>query len=137
MLIRDWPNEGEIAPFPSSDKQTEFAEMIRKSNFLPAEIIDLIIQRIDRATIGEMYAFLVDREAKRKYRPERISSEDQELTNRISSLTPSDLVRVIEEYLNSAHRKGFILAVMLEQLIPDYNQRKEWLKHLMEEEKQD
>lgn len=66
MLIRDWPNEGEISPFPSEKQKEEFINLIRNSSLassLPREVVNNLVDNIDRATIGEMYATLVEREA--------------------------------------------------------------------------
>ncbi|MDP2676426.1 MAG: hypothetical protein Q8O83_01950 [bacterium] len=102
MLLRDWPNEGEIPAFPSEKQRREFMKTLD------------ITQDIDRATIGEMYAMMIDREAKRQLGFEHIDMDDE-----------------AQKMIDSSHKKGYLLAKALEEKYPDFIERKKWIQSLM------
>lgn len=143
MLIRDWPNEGEIPSFPSEKQKEDFINLIRNSSLassLPREVVNNLVDNIDRATIGEMYATLVEREAERRFNPERIEREDEEFDKKLEeflkSLENDNGERPnnkLKEVMESAHKKGYLLARILEKEIPDYIERKIRLQRLMRE----
>lgn len=134
MGIRDWPNKGEIPAFPSKEQFEQFAQVIRSASFFPEYITEQILAGIDRFTLGELYAAVVDREAQRLYHSEAIEKKDEALLQRITDgtldrLTEEDLARLLE----SPHKKGGWLAMILEKKFHDFRERKQFLQELMRE----
>lgn len=134
MLIRDWPNKGEILPFPREKDLQEFSRIVESSAFIPPTVSGEIMKKFDRATLGEMYAMLVDREAKRQYIPQQIRRDDEEFDKNLEQFAKLGTEKSkdkVSEALDSSHKKGYILARILEKQIPDYKERKNWIRKLM------
>ncbi|HET8575444.1 MAG TPA: hypothetical protein VFM02_04755 [Candidatus Paceibacterota bacterium] len=132
MLLRDWPNEGYVTPFPSNDKKEKFFSRIRSTSLIPSEVLNLFFQTFSRASLGEMYATMIDREAKRIFSPEKMRKDDASFLESLKNLGVGELKKKVKPVVKDPHQTGYILSILLEFRIPDFSKRKAWLQNLMQ-----
>lgn len=130
MRYRDWPNEGSISPFPNKQREEEFGEIVRSGSSVPPDLAEKILNMVDRATMGELYAIAVERESLRRSHKDdktRLAEYFQELTNEKVSFDDAHII----ELLSSSHIKAYVLAHALEEVFPDYQERMAKLRELI------
>jgi hypothetical protein len=130
MRYRDWPNEGEILPFPDEDHEKAFAQFIQDSGVLPPMLSEELLPRIDRATMGELYSILVERESRRLS-----NTEDKSKFPEYYKELTADGVSFDDEHisalLSSSHIKADVLAHALEAAFPDHTERMRRMRELI------
>lgn len=130
MRYRDWPNEGEIAPFPDEEQEKEFARLIEEAGELPSTLIQELLTRVDRATIGELYATLVERESRHLSNTED-RTEYPEYYQKLTGKNVSFADENIKSLLSSSHVKAYVLAHAFEAAFPDYQERMSRMRELV------
>lgn len=124
---QDQSDEG--GPFRSMEAEEEFKSIIRRSNMLPPERTEQILNHINRKTMTELYTFTVDRE----YLRESLKDESPQLSEYLDELeagTSRDETHV-SELLSSSRNKGHILACAFAAAYPDYRERMAKLRELI------
>jgi len=129
MSIYDWPNDREVPSFPSEEKINDFEGKVRSCKGIHRDVIDVVLGHLDRATTGEMYAITIERAAKNMYVPDKLVLHDKDIATDIASV--AGFSKLSAKVLNSSHRKASILSLALEEVIPDFHERKQWLQSLL------
>jgi len=135
--LDNWQKAQEsIADFPSPEQKEKFLSVIRQTKIFPSWITDLLIKNITPRVIREMYAMLIDREATKRYDPERVERENKELQEKIAQIRDKskdqEVVARLEEWLKSEHITGRLLAIILEEQFPDFIERKRFVRSVLQ-----
>jgi|GEM_PF-3075891 len=118
--------EEAVETFPSQKQEDEFKSMVESSTIFPGEVITALSESIDYGAISEMYAMLIDREALRRYRADRLEEEDVEFNKSLE-----DVSSVVDEIKNNKHTRGRLIVRIFEDKFPDFVARKEAVGKLL------
>jgi hypothetical protein len=135
--LENW-QEGEekTEVFPSGQQKESFLSAIRKTKIFPQEIISLIIENIDKRTIEEMYAMLVDREAAKRYDVQKFEDENAHFQKMITDLqnknSNQEVFTQFQERLQFPHVTGRLLVRILEDQFSDFHDRKKNIRSILE-----
>jgi hypothetical protein len=120
--------EGRVEAFPSEEQKKKFLSIIRQTKIFPTWITELIIANINRGTISEMYAMLIDREGTRRYDKDRYEEEDADFQKMLDGIE----ISVARKLLNDRHTTGRLLVRILEEQFPDFSVRKKFVRSVLE-----
>lgn len=83
-----------------------------------------------------MYAILIDREATKRYDPQKFEEENAKYQEILDSLSNQNInneqSKELEKLLNSSHSVGLALVLILEEQFPDFRERKEFVCSVIE-----
>lgn len=135
--LKDW-QEGEVSVyvFPSQKQEMEFKAVLEKSQVFSKEILFKIIASINKGSINEMYAMVIDREATRRYHPQKVENEDIEFNNNLFRISADGGDFPIGDFLANAHSAAKILVRILEEQIPEFVTRKEFVRKVLSKKSQ-
>ncbi len=133
--LENWhEGEGYVDVFPSDKQREEFKSAIQKTNIFPEEITGLIIKGAGKKAVNEMYAMIVNREAARQYKPEKIQKENTEFSKMMEKIKNGEKIvekKFLKELVDRPHNIGRSLAIILEEQFPDFLERKKFVHHIL------
>lgn len=133
--LLNWQHgEAALEAFPSTKQREKLETVIHRSNLLPKWLTNLLLQHTDKGAVSEMYAMMIDREAEQKHDPKRYKQENEQfdrwrtkLTQELDPDLDSDLTH---ELTKSGHFAGRLLVRILEEQLPDFTERKEFVRSI-------
>lgn len=135
--LKNW-QEGEeaVETFPSIEQKEEFLSVVHKTKIFSEWITNLIIENIGEGAVDEMYAMLIDREAAKRYDMSKFNGENYTFQKTLADIqnepTNQELVDRFKKSLESGHITGRLLVRILEEQFPDFNERKKFLRSVLE-----
>ena len=136
-MLDHWQKGEDLVPaFPSKEAETRFLDEIKQCGLFPQPIMQLIFESITRRAVCEMFAMLIDNEAAKRYDQVRFSSAStnfEVLKNQLwqDPVEPQVFGRFTQE-LKWEHCVGRLLVRMLEARFPDFVERKEFVRSILD-----
>ncbi len=135
--LENWQTgEGRIKSFPSVNQERKFLEVIQKTKIFPERATAIIIKNITKRAIQEMYPMIIDHEAAKKYDKQKFNSDNQEFKKTLANIRSEPmshkLQKRFEETLKNEYTTGRFLVRILEEQIPDFAERKKFIRSVLE-----
>jgi hypothetical protein len=128
--------EDEVQIFPSNKQKEEFLSVVYRNKIFSSWVTDIIVESIHKGTINEMYAMLIDREAAKRFDTKRFDEDNKAFKKALNDIPESDTDKVgverLKKWLESGHITGRWLIRILEDELPDFDDRKEFVRSIFD-----
>lgn len=131
--------------FPSPEQEKRFRDMVETNQKFHVWVKNMILRLISEDSLHEMYAIMIEREAKKRYHPDFISKKDSELAIVLSQLHPFEeskenarnvwALSVVNNFFRESHVNGELLVHVLEEQFPDFAERKAFVQSVLRRDK--
>jgi len=128
--------EEKVETFPSEEQKKKFFSVIGQTRIFPQWMVSQIIGNTTNGAIDEMYPMLIDREAAKRYDKTKFDNENASfqdmLTNLQDESTNPEYTEWFKNSLMWKHTTGRLLVRVLEEQFPDFGERKQFVRSVLE-----
>lgn len=136
VLERWQAGEETVVNFSSAEQEEKFISTVRKTKLLPEWAVDLIFTGFNQADITGMYAVLIDSEAAKNYDARVFDNGNRDFQKMLVDIggeSPNqETIQFFQRFLDEHHGKGIVLVKILEEQFPDFQERKRFVRSVLE-----